>query len=131
MTGLDYGDTERPVILVAEDSHTVQAMVSSRLERSGYDVLATDNGSDALRLAQERRPALVILDVEMPGMTGVEVTRMLRAENGTRDIPIILLTAFGEETDVAAGYAAGANDYITKPFSPQELQSRVLSLLGT
>lgn len=130
MSALDYDDTERPVILVAEDSHTVQAMVSSRLERSGYDVLSTDNGSDALRLAQERRPALVILDVEMPGMSGVEVTRLLRADEGTRDIPVILLTALDGETQAAAGYAAGANDYITKPFSPQELQSRVESLLG-
>jgi DNA-binding response OmpR family regulator len=130
VTVLDYGETQRTVILVAEDSHTVQAMVSSRLERSGYDVLATDNGSDALRLAQERRPALVILDIEMPGMTGVEVTRRLRADDGTRGIPVILLTSRDGEADVAAGYAAGASDYITKPFSPQELQLRVESLLA-
>jgi CheY-like chemotaxis protein len=130
VTALDYGETERTMILVAEDSHTVQAMVSSRLERSGYDVLATDNGSDALRLAQEHRPALVILDIEMPGMTGVEVTRRLRADDGTRGIPVILLTSRDQDADVAAGYAAGASEYITKPFSPQELQSRVESLLA-
>jgi CheY-like chemotaxis protein len=130
VTALDYGETERTMILVAEDSHTVQAMVSSRLERSGYDVLATDNGSDALRLAQEHRPALVILDIEMPGMTGVEVTRRLRADDGTRGIPVILLTSRDQDADIAAGYAAGASEYITKPFSPQELQSRVESLLA-
>jgi DNA-binding response OmpR family regulator len=126
----DYLDAERILILLAEDSHTIQAMVSSRLERSGYDVLAVDNGNEALRLARERRPALAVLDVEMPGLSGIEITRELRADAELRDLPVILLTARDNEADVAAGYEAGANDYITKPFSPQELQSRVKGLLG-
>jgi DNA-binding response OmpR family regulator len=131
VTAGDYLQDGQTLILLAEDSRTVQAMVSSRLERSGYDVLVTDNGNDALRLARERLPALAVLDVEMPGLTGLEVTRLLRADDATRDIPVILLTALDGDAAVTEGYEAGANDYITKPFSPQELQSRVKSLLGT
>lgn len=126
----DYLADERILILIAEDSHTIQAMVTSRLERSGYDVLAVDNGDEALRLARERRPALAVLDVEMPGLSGIEVTRRLRADEETRNLPVILLTARDNDADVEAGYEAGASDYITKPFSPQELQSRVKGLLG-
>lgn len=131
MAGGDYLQDDQTLILLAEDSPSVQAMVSFRLERSGYDVLVTDNGEDALRLARERLPALAVLDVEMPGLSGLEVTRRLRAEEQTRDIPVILLTSLDGELAVAEGYEAGANDYVTKPFSPQELQTRVKDLLGT
>ena len=131
MAADDYLQDDQTLILLAEDSPSVQAMVSFRLERSGYDVLVTDNGEDALRLARERLPALAVLDVEMPGLSGLEVTRRLRADDQTRDIPVILLTSLDGDLAVAEGYEAGANDYVTKPFSPQELQTRVKGLLGT
>ncbi len=125
-----FPEIQSPLILVADDSRTILSMVASRLERSGYEVVTTANGEDALRVAEERRPALVILDVEMPKLTGLEVTRELRANEATREIPIVLLTSHDEEAYVAAGYEAGATDYITKPFSPQELQAHVERILG-
>jgi two-component system alkaline phosphatase synthesis response regulator PhoP len=105
-------------------------MVSSRLERSGYEIITAANGEDALTLAHERRPVLVILDVEMPKLDGLEVTRRLRANDATRETPVILLTSHSDEASVAVGYEAGATDYIKKPFSPQELEARVELILG-
>ena len=97
------------------------------LERSGYEVIAAQDGADALALAFDRSPDLAILDISMPELTGVEVTRTLRERNFTR--PVILLTALTQNADVAAGAAAGADAYLTKPFSPQELESRVRALI--
>ena len=119
-----------PLILIADDSRTIVSMVGSRLERSGYEVLTAANGESALQLAEERRPALIVLDVEMPGLDGYEVTRRLRAGDATRTIPIVLLTSHDTEAEVAAGYEAGATEYITKPFSPQELEAVIERLLG-
>lgn len=119
-----------PIVLVADDSRTVLAMVTSRLERGGYEVVTAANGKDALELARERTPTLVILDVEMPELDGLEVTRRLRAEPATSQIPIILLTSRDEELSVMAGIAAGATAYITKPFSPQELEDQIQGILG-
>jgi two-component system, OmpR family, alkaline phosphatase synthesis response regulator PhoP len=118
------------LILIADDSRTIVSMVASRLERSGYEVVTTANGEDALQLAQEREPVLVILDVEMPKLDGYEVTRRLRANEATSALPIILLTSHDDESAQATGYEAGATDYITKPFSPQELQAAVERILG-
>jgi DNA-binding response OmpR family regulator len=122
--------TGRETVLVADDSMTVLAMVSARLERAGYDVVTATRGDEALRLAQELRPRLVILDVEMPGLDGMEVARQLRADESLAGMLIILLTAHTEADEVASGLAAGADDYLTKPFSPQELQARIEQLLG-
>jgi len=97
-----------------------------RLERSGYAVIAANDGLEALQLATECRPDLVILDVTMPGLTGVEVTRALRARD--ESVPVILLTAHANDADVDKGGDAGADVYVTKPFSPQELESRVRAL---
>lgn len=119
-----------PLVLVADDSMTILAMVSSRLERSGYEVVTAVNGEEALRLARERKPLLAVLDVEMPGLDGYEVARQLRADDDLASIPIVLLTARAGEAEIATGFAAGANDYIVKPFSPQELQHRIERLLG-
>jgi two-component system alkaline phosphatase synthesis response regulator PhoP len=118
------------LILIADDSRTIVSMVASRLERSGYEVLTTTNGEDALQLVSERGPALVILDVEMPKLDGYEVTRRLRADETTNRVPIILLTSHDNENAQATGYDAGATDYITKPFSPQELEAAVERILG-
>jgi DNA-binding response OmpR family regulator len=125
-----HSGTGRETVLVADDSMTVLAMVSARLERAGYDVVTATRGDEALQLAQELRPRLVILDVEMPGLDGVEVARQLRADESLAGMLIILLTAHTEAEDVASGLAAGADDYLTKPFSPQELQARIEQLLG-
>ena len=109
---------------------TILAMVSSRLVRAGYDVVTATRGDDALRLVEENRPRLVLLDVEMPGLDGVEVARRIRADEALAGTRIVLLTANSGESDIAAGMAAGADAYLTKPFSPQDLQSQVEQLIG-
>ena len=118
-------------ILVADDSMTILTMVSSRLARAGYEVVTATRGDDALRLVQESRPRLVLLDVEMPGLDGVEVARRIRADEALAGTFIVLLTSLSEATDVEAGMEAGANAYLTKPFSPQDLQTQVELLIGT
>lgn len=118
-----------PLVLVADDDPDILALVAYRLERAGYDVVTADDGEQALALAQERLPALAVLDVTMPRMTGYDVTRQLRALDATKHIPVILLTARVQEADVARGFEAGADDYIKKPFSPQELHDRVQTIL--
>jgi DNA-binding response OmpR family regulator len=117
-------------ILVAEDSMTILAMVSSRLTRAGYDVVTATRGDDALRFVQENHPRLALLDVEMPGLDGVEVTRQIRADPALARTLIVLLTGRSDESEVAAGLAAGADAYLTKPFSPQDLQTQVNALIG-
>jgi DNA-binding response OmpR family regulator len=119
-----------PLILVADDDDDIRALVTFRLERAGYDVISAADGDQAFALACERLPDLAVLDVMMPGADGLEVTRMLRAREDTNRIPIILLTARARETDVSTGFDAGADDYLKKPFSPQELQVRVRAMLG-
>lgn len=113
----------RKLVLVADDDADILSLVRVRLERSGYAVVSARNGAEALELARTRRPNLAILDVSMPGMSGIEVTQALRDEH--LDVPVILLTARARDIDVAAGAEAGADVYVTKPFSPQELESRV------
>jgi DNA-binding response OmpR family regulator len=117
-------------VLVADDDDDVLALVVRRLERSGYKVLAARDGAEALRLAQERVPDLAVLDVMMPQLTGYEVTQRLREDPITERIPVILLTARVQEADVNRGFSVGADDYMKKPFSPRELQSRVQAVLG-
>ncbi len=123
-------DTSRPLVLVADDDEDIRALVSFRLERAGYEVVEASDGEEALRLARERTPDLAVLDVMMPKLTGDEVTRRIRVDDATRQMPIILLTARVQEDDVARGFEAGADDYIKKPFSPQELRARVQAVLG-
>jgi CheY-like chemotaxis protein len=117
-------------ILVAEDSMTILAMVSSRLTRAGYEVVTATRGDEALRFVQENHPRLALLDVEMPGLDGVEVTRQIRADPALAGTLIVLLTGHSEESEIAAGLAAGADAYLTKPFSPQDLQTQVSKLIG-
>lgn len=117
-------------ILVADDSMTILAMVSSRLERAGFDVVTATRGDEALRLAEEVKPRMALLDVEMPGLDGMEVTRRVRANPALANTLIVLLTARTRPEDVEAGMAAGADAYLTKPFSPQELEAAVDRLLG-
>lgn len=120
----------RPVVLVADDEDDVRALVVYRMSKAGYEVVEATDGEQAVRLAKERLPALAVVDVMMPKVDGYEVTRQLRADEATRRMPIILLTARAQDQDVQRGFAAGADDYIRKPFSPQELRARVQAILG-
>jgi DNA-binding response OmpR family regulator len=115
-------------VLVADDDQDILELIAFRLERAGYRILTASNGERALEIALEQRPDLAVLDVMMPRLTGLEVTERIRAE-GAR-MPIVLLTARVQEADVARGFEAGADDYIKKPFSPQELRARVQAILG-
>jgi DNA-binding response OmpR family regulator len=121
---------DRQVVLVADDDDDIRDLVAFRLDRAGYEVLRAGDGQQALDLARERRPDLAVLDVMMPKLTGYDVTRELRGDAATRRIPVILLTARVQEADVARGFEAGADDYVKKPFSPQELKARVQAVLG-
>jgi len=109
---------------------TTLSLVSARLQRTGYEVVTATRGDDALALTLARRPVLIVLDLEMPGLGGVEVTRKLRADPSFAAMPIILLTSHNAPEQVEAGREAGANAYIVKPFSPQDLAARVDELLG-
>jgi DNA-binding response OmpR family regulator len=118
-----------PLILVADDDEMILELVVYRLEHSGYRVITAPNGEEALRLAIDELPELAVIDVMMPKLDGYELTRLLRGNEQTKDIPIILLTAGVQEADVDRGFQAGADEYMRKPFSPQELRSRVQALL--
>ena len=123
-------ENQQPLVLVADDDPDILSLVAFRLERAGYDVVTAADGEEALRLALDRTPDLAVLDVMMPKMTGYDVTREIRQNDAVRQMPIILLTARVQEADVARGFDAGADDYIKKPFSPQELTARVQAILG-
>ena len=117
------------LLLIADDDEDILQLLSFRLERAGYEIVQARNGAEALRLAIELRPALAVLDVMMPGLTGFEVTRKLRANEETRAMPIILLTAKAQASDLSQGMAAGADDYVKKPFDARDLKDRVERLL--
>ncbi len=121
---------DEPLVLVADDDDDIRGLVQYRLERSGYRVVAARDGEEALQLAAAVPLSLAILDVRMPKADGFEVTRRLRADERTRRLPVILLTARAQEADVTRGFEAGADDYLKKPFSPQELRARVQAVLG-
>ncbi len=121
---------KQPLVLVADDDPDILSLIAFRLERSGYDVVTASDGEEALRLVVERTPDLAVLDVMMPKMTGYDVTRGVRKNEATKRMPVILLTARVQEADVARGFEAGADDYLKKPFSPQELRARIQAALG-
>ncbi|HVU77368.1 MAG TPA: response regulator [Gaiellaceae bacterium] len=121
---------ETPLLLVADDDEDILLLVELRLTLSGFDVVSARDGQEALELARGRRPDLAVLDWMMPGASGVDVVRALRADDETSRLPVLLLTARAADSDVREGLAAGADDYLHKPFSPQELVERVRSLLA-
>ena len=122
-------DREAPLVLVADDEEDIRSLVAFRLRRAGYEVITAADGEEALLLTTTRLPDLVVLDMMMPKATGLEVTRSMREHEATKVIPVILLTARAQEGDVLSGCEAGADDYVKKPFSPQDLQARVQALL--
>ena len=129
MSGAEV-DRPQPVVLAADDDEDILELVAFRLERSGYTVLKARDGEEALQVARESLPDLAVLDVMMPKLDGFEVTRRIRSDGATKDMPVILLTARAQDADVQAGFDAGADDYLRKPFSPQELRARVQAILG-
>ena len=119
----------KETILIIEDEPDIVELVQYNLEREGYQVVSATDGESGLREARAKRPRLVILDLMLPGMDGLEVCRELRSSDETRALPILMLTAKSEETDVVMGLGVGADDYVAKPFSPRELVARVRALL--
>jgi two-component system phosphate regulon response regulator PhoB len=116
-------------VLIVDDEEDVIELVRYNLDRSGYRVEAANSGEEALAKARGKLPDLVILDLMLPGMDGIEVCRKLKSDVKTEGVPILMLTAKGEEADIVAGLELGADDYVTKPFSPKVLMARVRRIL--
>lgn len=121
--------TGKPLVLIADDDPDILLLISLTLERDGYDVMVARDGLTAYEAAVERLPHLVVLDMMMPGIDGCEVARRLRANDSTKDVPIVIVTAFAEESQAAMALEAGADAYVKKPFSPRELLSKTAALL--
>lgn len=119
----------RKKILIADDSSTALMMNKMILGNGSFEVLTARDGQEAAEIAAAEHPDLILLDVVMPRMTGLEACRMLRQREETREVPILLVTTRGEEDSVEAGYESGCTDYITKPVDPPELLSKVRSYL--
>ena len=119
----------KPTVLVAEDEGALVTLLRYNLEREGYRVLEAQDGEEALLVAAEEKPDLVLLDWMLPQLSGIEVCRRLRGRQETRNVPIIMLTARGEETDRIRGLDTGADDYLTKPFSMTELLARLRAVM--
>jgi two-component system, OmpR family, phosphate regulon response regulator PhoB len=116
-------------ILVVEDEPAIQELIAYNLKQAGHQPLRADNAEQALNLVANALPDLVLLDWMLPGLSGIEFARRLRADKRTRAIPIIMLTARSDEQDKLQGLETGADDYITKPFSPRELNARIKAVL--
>lgn len=116
-------------ILVVEDEEEIQELVAYNLAKEGYRVARATSGEAALRQVRSEVPGLIVLDLMLPGMDGLETCRSLKQDVATQDIPIIMLTAKGEEADIVSGLEMGADDYITKPFSPKVLIARIRAVL--
>ena len=119
----------KPKILVVDDEPDILELVRLNLAREGYDVITATTGEQGLDLARSKLPALIVLDLMLPGIDGLEVCKRLRVDPKTQGITILMLTAKGEETDVVSGLEVGADDYVTKPFSGKVLVARVRNLL--
>jgi len=118
------------VVLVVDDDPVIQKLLQVNFEMEGYAVLTASDGEEGLERARAEHPDVIVLDVMMPKMNGLEVAGALKGDKSTASIPIILLSAKAQEADMQAGKATGADDYVTKPFDPLELLDRVASLLG-
>ena len=117
-------------ILICDDEPHILESVAYVARKEGYAVLTAENGEDALRLARAERPGLVLLDLNMPVKSGYQVCEEIKSDPETRGTYVIMLTAKGQESDRAKGVAAGADEYMTKPFSPRKLRQRMTEILG-
>lgn len=116
-------------ILVVEDELAIQELLRYSLEQASFDVVVVDSAEAAMREIHARLPAMILLDLMLPGMSGVALAKRLRSESRTRELPIIMVTARADETDRVQGLDLGADDYVTKPFSPKELIARIRAVL--
>jgi len=119
----------KETILIVDDEEDILELIRYNLKNEGYHVLVAQTGEAAIKMARQSRPDLLILDLMLPGMDGLEVTRYLKNNESTQDLPIVMLTAKGEESDIITGLELGANDYISKPFSPKVLVARIRAIL--
>jgi two-component system phosphate regulon response regulator PhoB len=119
----------KTTILVVDDDEDIRELVKLNLVREGYEILSCGTGEDALQIARSKLPSLIILDLMLPGIDGLEVCKLLKHDPKTEHIPVVMLTAKGEESDIVAGLELGADDYITKPFSGKVLVARVRRVL--
>jgi two-component system phosphate regulon response regulator PhoB len=117
------------LIVVIEDEEDIRELIRYNLDKAGYRVLAAHSGEDGLELVMNSMPDLIVLDLMLPGIDGLEVCRQLKKEPKTKDIPVVMVTARGEEPDVVSGLELGAEDYVSKPFSPKVLAARVRTVL--
>lgn len=118
-----------PLILVAEDEREVRELIVFCLQFAGFEVMAVSNGQEAVNKAVEINPDLILMDVRMPKMNGIEACRTLKQQEKTKNIPVVFLSARGQESDIKMGYEAGAEAYLLKPFTPEELPPRLIRIL--
>jgi DNA-binding response OmpR family regulator len=118
-----------PVILIAEDERDIRELIVITLQLSGFNVVDVPNGQEAVNKALEISPALILMDVRMPKMTGYEACKVLKENEKTRDIPVVFLSAKGQEAEVSTGMELGAEEYFLKPFAPDELTVKVNNIL--
>lgn len=126
----EKGDRDVKKILICDDEPHILESVAYVARKEGYAVLTAENGEEALRLARAERPGLVLLDLNMPIKSGYQVCEEIKGDPETRGMYVIMLTAKGQDSDRAKGVAAGADEYITKPFSPRKLRQRLTEILG-
>lgn len=119
----------KEIILIVEDEKDIVKMLDYNLKKEGYKVIFADDGEDALDAAKAKQPDLILLDLMLPGLDGLEVCKELKNERKTKSIPVIMLTAKAQESDKIVGLELGADDYVTKPFSPRELMARIKAVL--
>jgi len=119
----------KETILIVDDEEDIIELIKYNLKNEGYSILTAMTGEEAIKIAKASQPDLIVLDLMLPGIDGLEVTKYLKNNEKTRDLPIVMLTAKGEESDIVTGLELGANDYIAKPFSPKVLVARIRAIL--
>jgi DNA-binding response OmpR family regulator len=117
-------------ILIAEDERDIRDLVAFTLRFAGYEVVTASNGEEAVLLAPRENPDLILMDVRMPRMTGYDACRLIKSEERLKDIPVVFLSAKGQENEIQTGLVAGAEEYMLKPFAPDQLIDRVRSILS-
>jgi DNA-binding response OmpR family regulator len=118
-----------PKILIAEDEPDIRELVAFTLRFAGYEVVTAANGEEAVQLAARELPDMALMDVRMPRMTGYDACRLMKASSELKDIPVVFLSAKGQDSEIATGMAAGAEEYLLKPFAPDQLTERVRAIL--
>jgi DNA-binding response OmpR family regulator len=130
VTQIEPAQAQPPTILVADDEQDIRELVAYRLSRAGYTIIEARDGEEAFDLAAGQPPDMAVLDVMMPRLNGFDLTERLRHTPATRRLPILLMSASVQEADISRGFAAGADGYLTKPFTPDQLLTRVRDVLS-